>query len=68
MARKWEKSSLLTDDVQIAKEFKTIYNDILNQQRQWLFNKNKEEKNLDEDIIRKHLLRLDLEEERLSFV
>jgi CPA1 family monovalent cation:H+ antiporter len=68
MARKWEANTLLTDDVLIAKEFKKIYTDILNQQRQWLLNKNKEEKTLDEDIIRKHLLRLDLEEERLGFV
>ena len=49
-------------------EFKKIYGDILNRQREWLFNKNKEDKTLDEEIIRKHLLRLDLEEEKLRFV
>jgi len=68
IARKWESSSLLTDDVLMAEECKTVYSDILNQQRQWLFNKNKEEKMLDEEIIRKHLLQLDLEEEKLRFV
>lgn len=68
MAGKWESSSILTDDVLIAEEFKKIYGDILNQQRQWLFNKNKEEKMLNEEIVRKHLLRLDLEEEKLHFV
>lgn len=68
IARKWESSSLLMDDVLMAEECKMVYSDILNQQRQWLFNKNKEEKMLDEEIIRKHLLQLDLEEEKLRFV
>jgi CPA1 family monovalent cation:H+ antiporter len=68
MARKWEESNLLTDDVLIAEEFKKIYSDILDQQRQWLITKNKEDKALDEDIVRKHLLRLDIEEEKLRFI
>ncbi|HWK03464.1 MAG TPA: Na+/H+ antiporter [Puia sp.] len=68
MAQKWEGSNFLTDNIQISEEFKKIYSDILNQQRQWLLNKNKEEKNLDEEIIRKHLRRLDLEEEKLLFI
>ncbi len=68
MALKWEHSSSPTTDEQMAKECKIIYLDILNQQRQWLLNKNKAEKTLDEDIIRKHMQHLDLEEEKLKFV
>ena len=68
MARKWEESNLLTDDVLVAEEFKKIYSDILDQQRQWLLTKNNEDKTLDEDIVRKHLLRLDIEEEKLRFI
>jgi monovalent cation/hydrogen antiporter len=67
IAKKWEHSSLLVDDVRMAEECKMIYNEIINHQRKWLINKNKEEKTLNEEIIRKHLLRLDLEEEKLHF-
>jgi Na+/H+ antiporter len=68
MARKWEGTSHLTDDVVMSEEIKTIYLDILDQQRQWLLNKNRQEETLDEDIIRKHLQFLDFEEEKLQFV
>ncbi|SFE34556.1 sodium/proton antiporter, CPA1 family [Chitinophaga sp. CF118] len=68
MARKWEDSSLSANYTDMVVECKTIYLDILNQQRQWLINKNKEEKTLDEDIIRKHFRYLDLEEEKLGFI
>lgn len=68
MARKWEHNSTLADNELMVEECKVVYLDILNQQRKWLMNKNKEEKNLNEEIIRKHLLLLDLEEEKLRFV
>lgn len=44
-----------------------IYRDILDYQRNWLLVKNKDDTQLDEAIIRKHLVRLDLEEERLFY-
>jgi CPA1 family monovalent cation:H+ antiporter len=68
MARKWEDSSRLVNDTLITEECKIVYLDILNQQRQWLLNKNKAKELLDEDIIRKHLRYLDMEEERLGFM
>lgn len=70
MARKWEGHSLANDNdkVQMTAELITVYTDILNLQRRWLLNKNKEEQMLDEEIIRKHLLRIDLEEEKLHFL
>ncbi len=45
-----------------------VYLDILKQQRKWLLNKNKLHERLDEDIIRKHLQHVDLEEEKLKFI
>lgn len=68
MERKWQDSSRLAEDVIIAEACKAIYLDVLNQQRKWLLNKNSEEATLNEDIVRKHLLSLDLEEEKLRFL
>lgn len=47
-------------------EYRKIYIDILETQRIWLINKNREELLLDEEIIKKHLRLLDLQEERLN--
>ncbi len=47
-------------------EYRKIYIDILETQRMWLINKNREELLLDEEIIKKHLRLLDLQEERLN--
>ncbi len=47
-------------------EYRNIYIDILETQRTWLINKNREEILLDEEIIRKHIRLLDLQEEKLS--
>lgn len=68
IARKWEQNDARSDEMIMAEDSKTIYLDILNRQRQWLLNKNKAEQMLDEDIIRKHLQLLDLEEEKLRFL
>ncbi|RZJ70681.1 Na+/H+ antiporter [Flavobacterium sp.] len=43
----------------------TILSDLISRQRHWLLEKNKGDQHLNEDIVRKHLLRLDLEEEKL---
>jgi CPA1 family monovalent cation:H+ antiporter len=68
LAHKWEDARSLADDVVMAEEGKIIYLQILDQQREWLLEKNKMEQSLDEDIIRKHLSHLDLEEEKLRFI
>jgi Na+/H+ antiporter len=68
MAHKWEHSKTITGDEIMAQECKTVYLDILSQQRQWLLQKNSSDNKLDEEIIRKHLRYLDLEEEKLQFV
>ncbi|NUY81466.1 Na+/H+ antiporter [Flavobacterium sp. MAH-1] len=52
----------------MTRECVSIYKDMIAKQRAWLIGKNEDEKLLDEDIIRKHLLRLDLEEEKLKYL
>lgn len=47
-------------------EYRKIYIDILETQRIWLIKKNREELLLDEEIIRKHLRLIDLQEERMN--
>ena len=68
MARKWEHNAPVDDEIEIAADSKTIYLDILNKQRQWLLKKNKADQMLDEEIVRKHLQLLDLEEEKLRYL
>ncbi|WP_442588077.1 Na+/H+ antiporter [Pedobacter sp. AW31-3R] len=68
MVLKWEQKLLDTQDVAISEELRRIYQDLLEEQRNWLLAKNRNEQLLDEDIIRKNLLTLDLEEEKLRSV
>lgn len=44
---------------------KEIHYDILELQRQWLLNKNKMDNKIDEEVIRKFLYQIDLEEEKI---
>lgn len=66
LAKKWEQHMVLTDDELMAEENKLIFLDILNQQRKWLIQINRDEKMFDERIIRKQLMYLDLEEEKTT--
>lgn len=68
IARKWEDTDAATDDTALmTDEAKTVYRDILDRQRVWLTDKNNNS-NIDEEIIRKHLLYLDLEEEKIELL
>lgn len=68
LIQKWEQHSNEIDDESIGKDLKAIYLDLLNQQRQWLITKNKEDQTLDEAIIRRHMHYLDIEEEKLRYI
>ena len=68
LAIKWEHNSSQDLDEQLNFECKAIYFELLAEQRKWLRNKNKEEVTLDEDIIRRHMHFLDIEEEKMRFV
>lgn len=67
MAAKWASHTNTADNEQMVRDTKSVYLDILNHQRQWLINKNKDQM-IDEEVIRKHLTELDLEEERMRFL
>jgi CPA1 family monovalent cation:H+ antiporter len=64
--QKYEKQLSSSEIIINYNEYRNIYIDILETQRIWLINKNREELLLDEEIIRKHLRLLDLQEERLN--
>ncbi|CAD5342006.1 K(+)/H(+) antiporter NhaP2 [Flavobacterium bizetiae] len=68
LIQKWEQYSNGIDDEEIEKELKVIDLDLLNKQRQWLINKNKEDRTLDETIIRRQMHYLDIEEEKLRYL
>lgn len=68
IAFRWKGNGLLNDELKLAEETRTVYLDIISQQRQWLIKKNNREEFLDEEIIRQHLRYLDLEEEKLHFI
>jgi len=68
IANKWEQKGVVADDMVMGAETSTIYLDILNKQRQWLLKRNRTDRMLDEEIIRKHLQLLDLEEEKIRFL
>ncbi|MBF4494201.1 Na+/H+ antiporter [Flavobacterium sp. JLP] len=68
LIQKWEHRNNGVDDESIGTDLKDIYLDLLVQQRQWLINKNKEDKTLDESIIRRQMHYLDIEEEKLRYI
>lgn len=66
IARKWEDSSVLLDDASMASECKTVYLAMLDQQRHWLRTWNHDH-HVNEEVVRRHLRRLDIEEEKMQF-
>ncbi len=67
MAAKWQAKSDENMEADMSPKSKEIYLDLLKQQRQWLLKKNQEDKHMDEDVIRKHLHKIDIEEEKLRY-
>ncbi len=68
IADKLKGSGNNADDVLMADEPKEVYRKLLSLQRQWLIEKNKSDQSIDEEVIRRHLMYLDLEEEKLRYV
>lgn len=54
-------------ETEMSAETKKVYLEILEEQRIWLINKNRTDEKMDEEIIRKHLYAIDLEEEKLKY-
>ncbi len=68
MARKWEDSKRQTDDTALTGLSQKAHTEILQRQRQWLQELNTRKQLLDEEVVRKHLMFLDLEEEKLQYL
>ncbi|SFI12210.1 Na+/H+ antiporter [Halpernia frigidisoli] len=62
----WERRFNSSEIIINYPEYLKIYSEILAEQRNFLVSKNKEELLLDEEIIKKHLRLLDLQEEKLK--
>ncbi|WP_313567236.1 hypothetical protein [Empedobacter sp.] len=62
----WENRVNSSEVILNFPEYREVYLDIINHQREWLISKNREELLLDEEIVRKHLKMLDLQEEKLG--
>ncbi|WP_336690783.1 MULTISPECIES: Na+/H+ antiporter [unclassified Chryseobacterium] len=66
---KWKGKVEKESDIKLSSEIKDAYLDVLNAQRIWLIEQNYDKKqHFDEDLIRRHLVKIDLEEERLSLI
>jgi CPA1 family monovalent cation:H+ antiporter len=66
LAAKWEHLPTITEDEVLSTQFKTAYLQLLDEQRAWLREWNKEFE-MEEEIIRKHLMRIDLEEAKMRY-
>ncbi|RYZ50280.1 MAG: Na+/H+ antiporter, partial [Sphingobacteriales bacterium] len=66
--KKWQGNDQFGDDVMMPEESKLVYRAVISKQREWLLEKNMSDVTLDEDVIRKYLYYLDLEEEKLGYV
>ncbi|RYG42213.1 MAG: Na+/H+ antiporter, partial [Chitinophagaceae bacterium] len=67
MAMKWE-ASVGDNPENWNAQCSLVYKEILDVQRQWLLDKNNSNLLLDEELVRHHLHRIDLEEEKMKYV
>ncbi|CAG5018077.1 hypothetical protein DYBT9275_05918 [Dyadobacter sp. CECT 9275] len=65
--KQWEERTKATDDSWMNEKTKVIFVELLEIQRQYLTELNKDPK-IDEDMIRQQLYQIDLEEERLKVI
>jgi CPA1 family monovalent cation:H+ antiporter len=65
--RKWEERAKATDDSWMSEKTKASFVEVLEVQRQYLTQLNKDPK-IDEALIRQQLYQIDLEEERLKII
>jgi CPA1 family monovalent cation:H+ antiporter len=65
--KKWEERTKVTDDSGMTEKAKALFVELLECQRQYLTELNKDPK-IDEEIIRQQIYQIDLEEERLKVI
>lgn len=63
---KWKDINDQGPESEMRTESKEIYLSILEQQRQWLLDRNRTDHKIDEEVIRKFLHQIDLEEEKIK--
>ena len=68
LVSKWEEKTTTTEDLLLAEEARAVYLDVLDHQRKWLLELNVKKESLNEEIVRKYLVYLDMEEERLLYL
>ncbi len=66
LALHWERKGKMDIEDAIVGEHKSVNLALLEEQRQWLLNANRTEDKIDEDVIRKFLYAIDLEEEKIK--
>lgn len=67
MLKQWEERAKSADEIGMNDKTKAIFVELLESQRQYLTELNKDPK-IDEEIIRQQLYQIDLEEERLKII
>jgi Na+/H+ antiporter len=68
MKRRWEDNIEYSRDPPLSEVSRTVLLAILERQRHWLLTRNDKDLLLDEEIVRKHLVCIDLEEEKLRYL
>ncbi|RYY61316.1 MAG: Na+/H+ antiporter [Chitinophagaceae bacterium] len=68
LVHRWERFNDEESARPMPPEAKKIYLDLLEFQRKYLISKNHDYANVDEDVIRKHLRQVDIEEEKLKIL
>lgn len=66
ITRKWEECTESDENV-VTEKAREVYHDLLSKQREWLVARN-HKMDVDEEVIRRHLLLLDLEQEKLGLL
>lgn len=66
LASQWRNELQSDEPATVPEQVKIAYQNVLDHQRQHLLDKNKNNERIDEEIIRKFLHRIDLEEEKLK--
>jgi CPA1 family monovalent cation:H+ antiporter len=66
ISMQWGKTDRDRSETEMRTGSKEVHLSVLEQQRQWLLHKNKTDNQIDEEIIRKFLHQIDLEEEKLK--
>jgi CPA1 family monovalent cation:H+ antiporter len=67
MLKLWEERAKAADDTLMTEKTKAVFVELLESQRDYLTELNKDPK-IDEEIIRMQLYQIDLEEERLKII